>query len=981
MIRFRCAAGAIAIATCLITSSALAQTSTAPADEQTGQPVAPPDAQSDSDADNAEIVVTATGTNISGIAPVGTEAVTLNRDAILNSGKTSLSDVVRDLPQVTNLGIYREGATQGGYNATQANAINLRGLGIGGTLTLVDGHRLPSTGTVSTITDANQLPIAMIERVELIVDGNSAIYGSDAVGGVVNYVTRKNLEGVEVTGRLTLVDGYKEYGGSITAGHMWNSLGGLGAGNIIVSYDYGWRDKMWASSRARLSQNLTQFGGIDNRITGGALNGGVGPQSGSFASPGAPGNIIVPTGGTYTYYGLPQGNGTGLTFASLSATPNLIDTADYTTYMGSMERHQAVVLFNQELTPWATFFFEGLYTKRHTRSEQFQSNGPDVCIAATSPFYIAGIPGTAGQTCSTGPSPGDARVPGITMQYNFQNAIGSWGTDNPDESYTLISGIRAEIPGGWNAEASFTLGVDDTCGICRLDNNSSFGAFQHQVNLGNINPFSTAPLTAAQRASFVGTVLQYSHRRFKDVVVKANGPLFDLPGGTVKAAVGGEYTHTSYNLESGGNISPGEQGDYAAPSRDNEFVWSNFADGSRSVAAVFAEVYVPLVGAQNAVPLVRALNFDAAVRYDHYSDFGDTINPKLGVTWEVFDDLTVRGSWGTSFRAPALTDNDPYVGSFKFLTSFPTNVPGVDCFSPFPGLCLSNTLILFGAQPGLEPETSENWSLGFDYQPRWLEGLKLSTTYYNIRYSNRLQSPPWQEAFANPANFARYAQYAKAIDNTGCVQGDPSTYDPTLVPYLSAVGLYTLYMPVAGRECQVQAVADGRTTNIGTTNQEGLDLSTTYGFDTSIGAWNLGGMLTIVLKETAQYVEGAPVVSRLDTIGYPVSLRGRGSVTWVNGPWVANLFMNYVGSYKNTTPLNNSVSTRIAPWTTFDAGLSYTFRDDLWKGLAGMRISLNAQNLFNRDPPLVLTNNYASYDPQQANILGRIVTLQLAKSF
>lgn len=933
-------------------------------------------------ADGVEtIVVTATGTNISGIAPVGTETVTLDREAILNSGKVSLADVVRDLPQVTNLGIYREGATQGGYNATQASAINLRGLGIGGTLTLVDGHRLPSTGTVSTITDANQLPIAMIERVEVIVDGNSAIYGSDAVGGVVNYVTRKNLEGVEVAGRLTVVDGYNEYGGSITAGHTWDNLGGLGAGNIIVSYDYTWRDEMWASSRARLSQDLTQFGGVDNRITGGAINGGVGPQSGSFATPGAPGNIIVPGGGTYTYYGIPRGNGTGLTFADLSATPNLIDSADYTTYMGRMERHQAVVLLNQELTSGLTFYFEGLYTNRHTRSEQFQSNGPDVCIATTSPFYIPGIPGTEGQMCRTGPSATDTLVPGITMQYNFQDAIGSWGTDNPDESYTLITGLKAELAGGWKAEASYTLGIDDTCGICRLDNNSSFGAFQHQVNLGNINPFSTEPLTDAQRASFVGTVLQYSHNRLNDFVVKMNGPLFDIPGGTVRAAFGGEYIHSTYSLESGGNISPGEEGDYTTPSMDNEFVWSNFADDSRNVTAAFAELFVPLVGDDNAMPLIRALNFNAAVRYDHYSDFGDTINPKLGVTWEIADGLSARGSWGTSFRAPALTDNDPYVGSFKFLTSFPTNVTGVDCFSPFPGLCLSNTLILLGAQTGLKPEKSENWSLGFDYEPRWLDGLKLGATYYNIHYTNRLQSPPWAEAFSSDENFARYSEYAKAIDNTGCVQGDPSTYDPALLPYLSAVGLYTLYMPVAGRECQVQAVADGRTTNIGTTDQEGLDLSLDYGFDSPIGRWTLGGMLTIVLKETAQYVEDTPAVSRLDTLGYPNSLRGRGSLGWTNGAWAANLFMNYVGSYENTTPLNSSVSTDIGAWTTFDGGFSYSFGDDQWGGLAGMRVSLNIQNLFDRDPPLVLTNGYASYDPQQANILGRILTLQLSKSF
>ena len=609
----------------------------------------------------------------------------ISRENILNSGKVSVSDVIRSLPQVTNLGIYREGATQGGYNATQANGINLRGLGIGATLTLVDGHRLPGTGTVSTITDANALPIAMIQQIDLIVDGNSAIYGSDAIAGVVNFVTRKDLDGIETAGRFTAVGGYREYGGSITAGKTWTHLGGMGAGNIIVSYDYDWRDKLTAGSRARLRQNLTQFGGVDNRITGGALNGGVGPQSGSFATPGAPGNIIVPNAnGTYTYYGVPQGDGTGLTFANLSATPNLLDSSDYTTYIGSMRRHQAVVLFNQDLTPDLSVYFEGLYTNRRTKSDQFQSNGPDVCVPVTSPFYISGIPGTAGQTCSTGPSKTDMRVPGIRMQYDFQKAIGNWGTDNPDKSLTLISGLKADL-GKWKAEASYTYGVDDTCGICRTGNNSSFGAFQHQVILGNINPFSTAPLTSAQRASFVGSVVQTSRNRLDDIVVKMNGPLFDLPGGTVRAAIGAEYTHTSQSLASGGNISPGEEGDYTSPTRDNEFVWSNFANNRRSVTAGFGELFIPLIGSENRLPLVQSLVLDGAVRYDHYSDFGNTFNPKLGVTWGVFYDLKLRGSWGTSFRAPTLTDGDPNVGSVQVPHLIPDQRSGSRMFFAVPG--------------------------------------------------------------------------------------------------------------------------------------------------------------------------------------------------------------------------------------------------------------------------------------------------------
>jgi iron complex outermembrane receptor protein len=936
------------------------------------------------------VVVTATGTNISGIAPVGTEAVTLDRDAILNTGQTSLSDVVRALPQVTNLGVYREGGTVGGQNATQASAINLRGLGIGGTLTLVDGHRMPSTGTGTTLTDANQLPMAMIERVEMIVDGNSAIYGSDAVGGVVNYVARKNFEGIEANARFTAVDGYSEYGGSITAGHLWDHLGGgFGAGNFIISYDYDWRDKMWSSSRDRLSRNLTQYGGVDNRITGGVVNNGVGPQTGSFGAPGGAGNVRIKTttGGvtSYTYYGVPQGNGLGLTFSNLSTTPNLVDLTDYESYLGSFSKNQVATFFNQDLTPWATLYFEGFYTKRHTRNDQdfsYNEANSTICVPTTSKFYISGIPGASGQTCKTGPSKTDTTVPGIQMQYDFGRAA-SWGTDNPQESYALILGTKVKMPGDWAADLSYTLGVDHSCGICRLNNDIDIGAFQHQVVLGNINPFSSDPLTDAQKKTFVGSNIQSSHNVLHDFVMKLDGPLFDLPGGTVKAAFGVEYTYASEGLMNGANRTEGEQGALApVPTYDHEFEWDNITHNGRSVASVYAETYVPIVGEANALPFVTALNLDAAVRYDKYSDFGDTINPKLGLTWKVDDDFTARSSWGTSFRAPTLTDSDPYVASYKFVVPQLNNTTSVgNSFCAGPGNCYAASMILFGSQTGLKPEKSINWSVGFDYAPHWLENFKISTTYYNIHYTNRIQSPPYTEFLTSEAKFALYPQYAKAINTTGCVEGNEATYDPQMKKYLDAVGLYTLGYSVAGQVCSVKAVIDARTTNIGTTNQEGVDINVNYHFDTSIGLWNLQAMTTIVVNENAQYTAGSPVISRLNKMGYPVAWRGRGAVTWMNGPWVASLYMNYVGSYKNTAPLNNKISTHVSDWITFDAGVSYSFDESLWSGLKDTRLSVNAQNLLDRDPPLVLTNSYTSYDPENANVLGRIVTIQLTKSF
>ncbi len=169
-----------------------------------------------------EIVVIGTGTNISGVKPVGSEAITLNQEQIRATGMTNAADVVRTLPQVRNLGDYREGGTQGSGNSQQGNAINLRGLGIGATLTLVDGHRVVGTGAAQNFSSKpTSVPMAALERIEVIADGASAIYGSDAVAGVVNYVLRKDYDGVEASFRASDNTGAWEWAPSITAGTNW----------------------------------------------------------------------------------------------------------------------------------------------------------------------------------------------------------------------------------------------------------------------------------------------------------------------------------------------------------------------------------------------------------------------------------------------------------------------------------------------------------------------------------------------------------------------------------------------------------------------------------------------------------------------------------------------------------------------------------------------------------------------------------------
>ena len=976
---------------------------------------------SDSEPVLQEVVITATGTNISGIAPVGSETLGLSRDDILDSGFTDLHDVLRSLPQVVDVapaGVanYREGGTAGyGGNVVQGTSVNLRGLGPQATLVLVDGHRVTPTGSQGVFTDANQLPLAAIQRVDIVDDGNSAIYGSDAIGGVVNYVLRKDLDGVELGGRGTWVHGYHEDGGSITGGHTWEGLGALGKGNFILAVDYDRRSAMPESASPLLGDDLTAYGGIDNRVRGGstttgALNGGVGAgQPGNVATAGAASNInwcdnysagvppFVPascTSATYLYRGLPQG-ATPTTYAQTLAQPSLANRSDDTDYLGRMWRWQVSMFYNQDINSSVSVFFEGFWTKRDTFSSGSQYAAvvpPQVTVQPGSPYYIT--------------PPGPAGGPMVVNLAASALGIPPFGTDNPDTNWTAITGLTAQLGHDWSGTFSATVGRDTTCGECQIGDNFDAGAFQHYVNIGVLNPLQTTPFTAAQLALFMGTNIQKSEMGIEDYVLKLNGPLFELPAGTARAAVGGEFYHNTEWIANGANRTDvpaeGIQEDSLPPpngysgigcyaplpcpprTQPNQFAWDNIDSSSRHVGSAFAEFYLPLIGPANNVPLVNSLNLDAAGRFDHYSDFGSTSNPKLGLTWKVDDDVSLRGSWGTSYRAPSLTDLNPFVFSAKvYVGAFP-NLTGNPNFGTqiAPGLNLANTAFVIGDQEHLEPERSRNWSTGVDLTPHWIEGLKISATYYHIDYTNQIFAPSvFPAALLSPTQYQIYSSFVHPVHNPAtCTPGNPSTYDPALLPFLSAVGIYGIVQ--SSQICQIQVWLDGRNTNIGSTTDAGVDLNINYLLKTGLGIWTTNLNLNKVTTERIAYVSSKPQIGVLGTIGNLVPWRGRAGLGWNRGPVGATVFANYVGNYLNNTPLPGRPNTEVASWTTFDLNLSFDFGKLSNTGwMNGTVVSLSAQNLFDRNPPLVLTAAGTAFDANNANVFGRILSLQATKRF
>ena len=517
--------------------------------------------------------------------------------------------------------------------------------------------------------------------------------------------------------------------------------------------------------------------------------------------------------------------------------------------------------------------------------------------ATPNPHYISGL--------ASGP---------LTVQYNMIDSVGLNNWTGTNKSYNLTGGFRVNLPWSWKAEASYTYGRDKACNYCQLGTNINFTALQYQIDIGAINPLdNVTPLSQDVIDSFTGDNIQRSGSGIDDAVLKFNGPLFTLPAGRVRAAIGGERNKV-YNYNINGANRP----------YTNEFQLDtdqNTSRGDRTIWSGFAEVYVPIISDDMNVPLVKSLTLNGAMRYDDYSDVGDTTNPKVSATWEISNAFSLRGSWGKSFRAPNLPDVNPSAISsggsfFSFYTGADPRIPQGPIMVAY----------VSGANPDLQPETATTWQIGGDLEP--IEHLRLSATYYNIRYENRISGPDVFGAFFNPLTYPDYLGYSDfilPIDNpVGCVNGDASTYDPVLASY---AGRTILYGGGIQNACSVEVLLDARNTNLAATRQDGIDAQVSYFYPIDDGAVFFDASVNKVLNNREQVNPGDPFIDRTGFYSSPIEWRGRGSMGINYREFSATLFANYTGSYTNDRAVdsqNQSVDpVKVASYTTFDLNLGY----------------------------------------------------------
>lgn len=846
-----------------------------------------------------EIIVT--GTLIRGAQPVGAQLIIVGREEIERSGFATTAQVLQTLPQTLGAGpneaTLGTQETQAGaqFNIGAGAGVNLRGLGADKTLTLINGRRSASAGLAGGFVDISLIPLTAVERIEVLTDGASALYGSDAIGGVVNIILRRDYEGAESRARFASVTkgGQQEYQFGQVLGTGWAT------GNALLAYEYFRQEPLLSKDRAfAASSDLTPFGG-DNFDRAGFGN---------------PGTLIA--GGQS--FALPEGqDGRSLSPGDLVAgTANAQNLREGTSLLPLQKRHSVFASLSQDVADDLTAFLEGRFSRRATET-RLTAFTRTLIVPASNPFFVDPVGG----------------LPAVAVQYSFIDDLGPLRLAGDVEGYNVTAGLAAGVGHGWNLDGYAALDHQDTDSRdFRVNTLALDAALADPDPATAFNPFGdgshTNPATLDAIRGFIDFGLK---TRTRTINIKADGPLFALAGGDVKLAVGGEYRKDSF-LSTRTTFT-------ASPLPEPGPV----SDLGRRIVAGFGEVVVPLFGPANRRTGFDKLEFSLAGRVEDYGDFGTTANPKLGALWSPLSGLDIRGSFGRSFRAPLLTEVDP-----SDLRIFAT--PFADPASP---TGLSNVIILFGDNEDLQPERATTWTIGFDAAPKALPGLRLGFTLFSIDLKGRIEALNFVAALQREAEFA------------GLITRNP---DP-------AVAQASLDDPLANdfglgfTGADIDIILDARLNNIATTDIKGFDLTLEHTVETDrLGTFSSGLTGSYFFHFKDRFTDTSPVVDIVDTLGRQIDLRLRGHLSWSGDHVSASAYVNHSGAYRDDVSVP---ARRISSWTTLDVHLAYAF-----DAIAGLTLSLSANNILDADPPFINNRNGVGFDPANASPRGRFLAVQ-----
>jgi iron complex outermembrane recepter protein len=880
------------------------------------------------EAEGALQVQTLTRTDIDRTGVQNTEQLLATISAMSSSGGTSTS-------------------LAGSGNATYGqSSISLRGLGQDRTLVLLNGRRLaPFAGSGGSAVNVNNIPLAAIERVEILKDGASAIYGSDAVAGVVNFILSKNFEGVQLGGTYgtpTQSGGGQQYQVNVVAG-----LGDVNKDryNLTVSAQYEKNKDLFAKDR-----EFSKTGNRPPYFESGAT--GQGNIQGAWDEAAQTGKTVGGLGyrGTSgSAYGNPlatPNNQCGTINMSLATTPSSggkpfcnFDSAAFVGLLGESETSSFTGNFVFRLNDKAELFADGIYSKSTVIATYQPSPLRTSFLETDESFGTPGQPGSTGRALFLRPNNPNYAIASNYLQANGLGALDGeilgitarvfdFGPRTNEDTSTqsrIVAGVRGEF-----MDQSYTIAVASNQN--KLESKVTDGYFSQlgfvqatQLPNSDWNPWSltqSAAFNAAiAPAKFTGTTLsnKASSTNFDATI---SGDVVPLPAGTMQYAAGYQYRLEKFEQNPSAALSSGSIAGLGGAQKP--------IDEDRYVNAVFGELNIPVI---------KNLDLNLALRYDDYSDVGSTTNWKGNVRWQPLETLLLRGSYGTGFRAPTLIDlyNPVVLG-----TSAEFN-------DPVTGQTSLQVNELSGGNQKLKPENSTQYSLGLVFQP--LPSLAIGLDYFNIKVEDAISQPSTQEivsqaALGNPL-------YA------GLVVRDPLTNE------------------IVETTAQLQ--------NTGTLQAQGLDLDVRYREKLGPGVLGVGLNGTYYFKYdqstpggssakvgTIVNPDGSPVISSTAGLEVGVILRYKQylSATWSQGDWLSTLANSYATGYRAGNDLNDN-PTHVDAVSLWDLQVAYT-------GFKNAVITLGARNIFDTDPPLYVPASQqfmAGYDPTQWDPRGRFVYL------
>jgi outer membrane receptor protein involved in Fe transport len=493
-------------------------------------------------------------------------------------------------------------------------------------------------------------------------------------------------------------------------------------------------------------------------------------------------------------------------------------------------------------------------------------------------------------------------------QLQLYNYSGTRSRITPDTTTTLIApSLEFWLPNDWSLSLGATSGRSE----------------HHEYRLQTVIATGAATVTDA---CYCNTSRSYE--------LGAEGPLFSLPGGDARLATGIGYRENGFRDD-----------DHVTP--------ANTVHGSEGARFAYAELNLPLVGPDQQITGVRRLSLTAAVRAEHYSTFGGVTTPKWGLLYDPSDDVTLKASWGKSFKAPTLFEQNYAQNAYLFS---PSSFGGTG----YPAG--STVLVLDGGNRNLEPERATTRSVSLALHPEALRGLEAELSWFSVDYRDRVIQP-----VANASQALSNAIYAPFVDLSPTPQKQADV--------ISSAGTFYNFVGAPYDPNKVAAIIYTQYANVAQQHIHGVDLSGSYRLELGQGALTLRGSASR-LDSTQQTIRDQPAYALAGMLFNPPKTSGRVGAVWKQGGFTASLFANYRSGVTNRIDEMKSAS-----FTTFDAALRYAtgMRSDVWSGL---EFSLSLDNAFDRDPPLYRVTSplyVAPYDSTNYSAIGRFLSLSVSK--